>query len=125
MSERKPRRASRAARPASKPREAQSAESRLAETATVAWMLATLVTLCAELAVAAIALWRWLQPDSPLPPLFAGVFWLCAGVVGAVSLVLAAVVLRSRRVPPPRGVTVVALVAGALPLMLAACGWFG
>jgi hypothetical protein len=85
-------------------------------------MLSTLVTLASELALAALALWRWLQPDNRLPAMFAELFGLCAVVVGSVSLVLAAVVLRSRRVMPPRGVTIVALVAGVLPLVVLCYG---
>ena len=123
MSKRKKRRRHSSERPLvahaeSRPADSRPAETRLVEAATVAWMLSTLVTLGAELVLAALALWRWLRPDNPLPAALAELFGLCAVAVGAVSLVLAALVLRLRSVPPPRGVTIVALAAAALPLVL-------
>jgi hypothetical protein len=95
-------------------------ESRLAEAATVGWMLSTVVTLAAEVAVALLVFWRWLAPDNQVPAILSELFGLCAVVVATMSLLLAAVALSSRRVSPPRVVTVVALAAGALPLVLVA-----
>jgi hypothetical protein len=44
-------------------------------------------------------------------------FFFAALVMGALSLLLAAAVFKTRRVPPPRGITIIGLTIGALPLI--------
>jgi hypothetical protein len=91
------------------------AETRWAEVTTVGWMLSTLLTGAAELVGGAIAVGMWLQPEGATLPALGLVFLLIALIVGSASLVLAGVVAKSRRVPAPRGVTIVALAIGILP----------
>jgi hypothetical protein len=98
--------------------DSRPAESRLAEVATVAWMLSTLVTLGAEVLAAALGIWRAFQPGNSLAAAGCELFAFCALVVGIVSLMLTWAVRRLRRVLPPRPVTSVALIVGAVPLLM-------
>ena len=82
-------------------------------------MTSTLVTLGAELFTAAMGIWHSLQRGNELAAAGFELFAFCAVVVGGISLILTWVVRRLRRVLPPRPVTAVALLAGALPLALA------
>jgi hypothetical protein len=83
-------------------------------------MLTVLTALLCEVgSVAAVAL-RGLGEGLAL----LGAYLLFAAVIiGAISLLLAVVVLRLRRQPPPRGITVFALVVGAAPLMVMLVNW--
>lgn len=82
-------------------------------------MLATLVAGAAEVVAAVLWIWRTMQPDNQIVGAGFELFAFCAFVVGSVSLILTWVVRRLRRVLPPGRVTAVALVVGALPLVLA------
>jgi hypothetical protein len=92
-------------------------ESRAAEVATVAWMLSTMVALVCELGWVGARWWLAGHPGEPIGGALAGLMFFSALVVGAVVIVLTPVVLRSRRVLPPRGITFFALVVGAAPLV--------
>ncbi len=78
-------------------------------------MLSTLLTLAAELAGCGVAWGMWLRPDSDTLRALGLLMLVIALIVGTASLVLAVAVAKSRRVPAPRGVTIVALAAGILP----------
>jgi hypothetical protein len=90
-------------------------ESNLAEVSTVGWMLSTLVALAAQLIWGGLAWAAWLKPTNTTLSALSELFGLIAVLVGTVSLVLSAFAIASRRVPAPRGVTIVALLIGALP----------
>ena len=98
-------------------------ESRAAEAATVAWMLTTLATLGAETiafigwAVLAFAPGGDRAPTQLLamPPLML----FTASVTGIFCLLLAAVVHRTRAVPPPTAVTMASVAICVLPLLVA------
>jgi hypothetical protein len=98
------------------------AESRAAETLTVAWMLCVAIGLVCD--VGAIFV-RWFLPDYAdsvnLHVLFA-LLAFSALVVGTLSLCLLPVVLKSRKVPPPPGIIVFAIVVGVMPLLTLATG---
>ncbi len=90
-------------------------ESRAAEALTVGWLLAVMTAgLCEVGSAIALAL-RALGPGMELAGRY---FFFAALVMGATSLILAAGVFKSRRVRPPRGITVVGLVIGAAPLVV-------
>ncbi len=93
------------------------AESRAAEAATAAWMLSVLVVLGCELGFAGLRGWLALQPDQALAAAGAELLLFSALVIGLVALLLTPVVLRSRRVLPPRGLTIFAVVVAAAPLL--------
>jgi hypothetical protein len=84
-------------------------------------MLSTLVTAAAELIACGAFFWAWADPDATTVFAF-DVFLIIAWVVGTASLILGVVAIRSRRVPAPRLVTVVALMIAALPWGLI-CLW--
>ena len=62
------------------------------------------------------------QPDSPLLGAFAELLYLCAGLCGCISLLLFPLVWKLRRVKPPLGITIFAVVAAALPVILLMAG---
>ena len=108
-----------------KPRRAPQppAESRAAEVITIGWMIAVLSTLACELIGVAARLYARVAADARAAELLAGLMLLAALVFGLVSLALIPLVYRARRVPPPRGVTLMALVIGAIPLIVSLLRW--
>ena len=97
-------------------REKQPAESRQAEFVTVAWMLAMLSTLAAE--VVGIVVQLLIIAESATPPLrlLSGTMLIVAFVSGFVTLGLTPVVLKVRKVAPPRPIIAAACVIGIIPI---------
>jgi len=98
------------------------AESKSADAITVAWMLCIVTGLICE--VGAIIV-RWALPgywDSVNLQVLFALLAFSALVVGALSLCLLPVVLKARRVPPPPGIIVFAIVVGVMPLLTLVTG---
>ena len=100
----------------------EAGESRAAVALTVAWMLNCLAT-AAGLAV--VILLHLLMAAFPVAaggvhPLaqMAAVILFVAVVTGAMCLALTPLALRVRATPPPRSVTVAAVVIGMLPIVV-------
>lgn len=94
-----------------------STETRAAESFTVAWMLAVITTLVCQI-TGWITLWLLAQsPGSTGLGVLAWLLLFAAVAIGLLSLLLAAVVLRTRREPPPRVITVGSLAIGVMPLV--------
>jgi len=94
-----------------------SAETRAVEATTIAWMLCVLTTLTCQ-----IGGWitLWLVQRDPAATGLALLTWIllfAAIAVGLLSLLLAAVVLRTRRDPPPTVITVCAVLIGLMPVV--------
>jgi membrane protein YdbS with pleckstrin-like domain len=92
-------------------------DPRTAEVLTVGWMLTVSTTLACEVG---FVLARWLAGGERPLMLLSYLLLFAAVVIGLIALFITPVVLRSRRVPPPAGVTVFALVVAAAPLLLVA-----
>jgi hypothetical protein len=92
-------------------------ESGSVEAATVAWTLSAMVALVCELGWAGMRWWLVVHPGGRVTGALADLMFFSALVIGIVSLVLTPVVLRSRRVLPPSGITVFIVVVGAAPLL--------
>ena len=93
-------------------------DPRSVEVLTVAWMLMVVTTLVCELGFAAIRISRP-QPDSRLT-ILSSLFLFAAMVIGLLALLVTPVVLRSRRVPPPPGIMVFAVVVALAPVAMVA-----
>lgn len=93
-----------------------AADPRSVEVLTVGWMLMVITTLVCELGFAAIRIGRP-QPDSRLT-ILSSLFLFAALVIGLLALLVTPVVLRSRRVPPPPGITVFAVVVTLAPVAM-------
>lgn len=93
-------------------------DPRSVEVLTVAWMLMVVTTLVCELGFAAIRMGRP-APDSRLT-ILSSLFLFAALVIGLLALLVTPVVLRSRRMPPPQGITVFAVVVGLAPVAMVA-----
>ena len=99
---------------------APPSESRAAEALTVGWLLAVMTTFLCELgSVGALALGSLSSEMS----VAAAYLLFAALVMGIASLALTLGVLQVRRVPPPRGVTVVSLIIGIAPLLVLLAEW--
>jgi hypothetical protein len=99
-------------------RKANGGESRAAEVLTVGWMLCVFTATACEVGYALVrlvlsALW----PAETWEVLLVLLLIACT-LVGFLVLMLTPAVLRARRQPPPRAITVFALVVGAAPLVL-------
>lgn len=85
---------------------------------TVGWLIAVMTTLACELCSLVAAWYHRFQPDNQTLGMFAGFLLFASLVTGATSLILAAVVWRARRVPPPMGVTVFAVCVSLMPYLI-------
>ncbi len=109
MAKRKPR----------QPGPSDTTERRTADAATVAWMFSAMTTLlCAG--VAAIV-WLFAGQGGAGDPvmLLARLLHFGSLVTAVVSLALTVVVLRIRRAPPPRSITILAVIVAVLPILAA------
>ncbi|MEX0819737.1 MAG: hypothetical protein WD070_09080 [Pirellulaceae bacterium] len=100
-------------------RQTVTIEDRRAEIVTVAWMLAMMTTLGAEVVGGLLrVLVSVLAPAPPTLVVFPNVMLFTAAVTGLICLALTPIVYRSRRVPPPTAVTVLAVTVSVLPLAI-------
>lgn len=97
---------------------AVTGDARSIEVLTVGWMLMVVTTLVCEVAFAAIRI-VGPRPESRLA-ILANLFLFAAMVIGLLLLLITPVVLRGRRVPPPQGITVFAVVVGLAPVAMVA-----
>jgi len=92
-------------------------ESRAADFCTIGWLLSALMALfCGTLSLAA----GWYAGDLRERfglRMFSDYLLLAAFVTGLFGLALTAAVWKARRVPPPPGVTIFAVVVCAAPVM--------
>jgi heme/copper-type cytochrome/quinol oxidase subunit 2 len=98
-----------------------SLESQAAIALTVGWMLTTMSTLVALLVAGAVglAILVWPTDQGREHPLSAisGLMLLVSAATGVVCIALTPFVYRVRRSPPPRTVTVAAVLIGLAPLV--------
>ena len=92
-------------------------DQRGVEVLTIGWMLMVFTTLACEV-VAAIAYWYVKQVDrqAEAVELLSNLLLFAACLIGLLSLLVCPVVLRTRRVPPPRWIVVFSLVVALAPL---------
>lgn len=98
-------------------------EDRRAEAATVAWMLCALFTLCAEGVGVAARLALSYSAVANTWALLADITMVMGLVTGTVGLILAAVVYKLRKTPPPTVITVVAVLLGLTPWLRVISGY--
>ncbi len=88
-------------------------ESQGAEVMTVAWMISILSVSICDFGAGITRL--LLDPDQRNLGLISGIFFFAALTIGLISLAILPIVLKSRRVPPPRGLVVFGVVVSVLP----------
>lgn len=99
-------------------------DQRPAVAVTVAWMLTTVCSAAAQV----LALAMWLVARSAGIPagqpnalaVIPGVMLMVAVFTGILALILTPITLRTRVAPPPRIITIAAVVIGVLPLIIIA-----
>jgi hypothetical protein len=97
---------------------APPAESPAADFMTVGWLVAVLTTLMCELLSVAAQWFARSSPENATINVFAGFVLFASVTTGLVTLLLTPIVVWSRRVRPPVGITVFAVVVGAAPLVI-------
>jgi hypothetical protein len=102
-------------------------ESRQSIAVTVAWMLSLLVTLAAEVIAVPATIIAKANPQPAGPGIstahVADLFLFLALVTGLIAAGLVPLVYRVRAIPPPRSVTIAALVAAAVPPITMVLRW--
>lgn len=88
------------------------------EVLTIGWMLTVITTLGCEVGFV-LARWASGGGEGSLMVL-SQLLLFSALVIGIIALLITPVVLSSRRLPPPSGITVFAIVVAAAPLAMAA-----
>ena len=96
----------------------EPAESVANDTVTVAWTVSVTGVLIADLVVVAAHLFVRYFPEAEQARWLEAIMLLSAAAMGAISLVLLAVVWRTRRVKPPRGYTVFAVMVSIAPIVV-------
>ena len=94
-------------------------ETRASEAVTIAWMLAVMMTLLCELGVAGAAAYIAFDDEAAMIQMLFGTLLFAALVMGVISLLLTVAAIKSRRAPPPRGIVVLAIAVGAVPIVAA------
>jgi len=94
------------------------ANRRGVETLTIGWMLMVFTTLACEV-IAALAYWYVMQINRQADniELLSRMLLFAACLIGLLSLLMCPVVLRARRVPPPRSIVVFSLAVALAPLV--------
>ena len=100
-----------------KHRNLQTGESRTADTATVAWVMLSLTALLCELGVVALLIVQQTMAPAPRIELLATLLFFAALVAGVFGMVILPLVLRFRKVAPPRSIVVASIIIGLVPLV--------
>jgi hypothetical protein len=107
-------------------RPADANETRVAETMTVGWMLTVMTALVCQAGLVGVRVLELYQPDLDSLGALGELLLFAALVFGAISLMLAPIVLRLRRTPVPPGITIFAVAVGLTPLAIVvwrSLGW--
>lgn len=97
---------------------AEPAETKAADFMTVGWMVAVMTTLACELSSVAAPWFDRFDREASWIGMLSSLLLFVALVTGTVGLILAAIVWKARRVPPPLGVTVFALAVSLGPWLI-------
>jgi hypothetical protein len=100
------------------PPKIETGETRAVDALTVCWMVTVMTVLMLELATVGFRWYASAHPENEPIGAFADVLYLCAALCGVLSLSLAPIVWRIRRVKPPLSIMLFAIVAAALPIIL-------
>lgn len=95
----------------------EAGEHRAVEILTVGWMLTVITALVCEVGFLASSLAVSQFGASNSVSVLGGLLLFAAVVIGFISLIIAPVVLKSRKTPTPRAVIVVGVCAGLLPIL--------
>ena len=93
-------------------------EPRTVEALTVGWMLTVVTTLACEIGF--VVARSMADGGDGSTMMLSQLLLFAAFVIGILALLMTPVVVRSRRSPPPSGVTVFALVVAVAPLVMVA-----
>lgn len=96
---------------------ADPAESRASEAVTLAWTSSVTGVFVADLVVAAAHVYTRSHPEARAAAALEAIMLLSAAVMGTISLVLLAVVWRTRQLKPPRGYMTFAALVAAAPIV--------
>lgn len=80
-------------------------------------MLTVMMTCLCEVGAFALGVWLRNSAGGTSFELLRGILLFAAVVLGLVTIILTAIVWRLRRVPPPMGITLFALVVAIVPML--------
>src|SRR5688572_1197714 len=95
----------------------EPAESRGSEAPTIAWTVSVTGVLVADLMLVAALLYSRIHPQSVPVRNLLGILLLSASAMGIVSLALLPAVWRTRRLKPPTGYVVFAILVTVAPIL--------
>ena len=95
----------------------QPEETRAADVITVAWTVSITAVLLSNLAAVAAHLYSIAVPDAGRTEFLKTLMLFSACAIGVVCLALIPVVYRVRRVPPPFGIVLFAVLISAAPIL--------
>jgi hypothetical protein len=113
----KTRRHARPAPHAHGPNHRHSGETRTSDATTVGWTVSVTTVLLCDIAAVAAYLYTQAYPHARSMVLLRELLLIAAAIIGFISLAMLPIVFRVRRAPPPSGVTVFAVCAGAAPIL--------
>ena len=102
----------------------RTGETRAADILTVCWMVTVMQVVFFELATVGFRWYARAHLENQTIGALADLLYLCTALGGCISLLLLPIVWKVRRIKPPVGITLFAIIAAALPIvtMLAGIG---
>jgi hypothetical protein len=98
-------------------RQTGPAESRASEAVTIAWTSSVTGVFIADLIVIAAHLYTRSHADAQAARVLEAIMLLSAATMGAIAMVLLAIVWRTRRLKPPRGYVAFATFVAVAPII--------
>ena len=109
--------AKRPGKPDDLPELTKTGETRLADALTVFWMITVMQVLLFELATVGFRWYYAAHPEAERLGALSDLLYLCAALGGCISLLILPLVWKLRRVKPPLGITLFAIIITALPII--------
>ncbi len=98
------------------PRDREPAESRAAEAVTIAWTVSVTSVFVADTIVIAAHLYSLSNPTAQAAKVLEAIMLISAAAMGTISLLLLVAAWRTRRLKPPQGYTIFAVLVAAAPI---------
>jgi hypothetical protein len=98
-------------------RDREPAESRAAEAVTIAWTVSVTSVFVADLVVISAHLYSRSNPTAQAAKVLEAIMLISAAAMGTISLLLLVAAWRTRRLKPPQGYTIFAVLVATAPII--------
>jgi hypothetical protein len=95
----------------------ESAESQASQAVTIAWTVSVTSVFVADLIVIAAHLYSRSDPSAKSARVLEAIMLVAAAAMGAISLTLLPITWRARRLKPPQGYVIFAILVAAAPII--------